>query len=359
MRLQEIIGCDAKIVNAPTRIEPDDWTDRYACDWRDLAMSYDFFRSVSPDKLLFDSEFHGLSTVHWRDPDMSPEYVRCVYWLAHLHGMGMNQTWYWSRDVNGAPKKQSESGFYASNLTMPRVMDAFGRTMKELNAFATEVVALATQPKPVRLFYSETAAIQDAEYMDRMHESYQSLYHQGIPLGFVTGKMLQEASDAQLREWPVLVIPHANHVTVSELDALLRYRSHNGDMIVIGRDCLRKDEYGRPMPKSPAEREPLMRASELSDAALQATLAAVLSRRGLIPPIRVLESHTADRLGCIWRTAPRDDGHLLLAINLGKTEAQLMVAGTHKNCHDLITNRPQSANFRLPPFGVRLLQVSQ
>ncbi len=115
-------------------------------------MAYDFFKSISPEKLLFDSEFHGLSTVHWRDPDMTPEYVRCIYWLAHLHGMGMNSTWYWSRDADGSPKRQCIDAFHGSTLTQSRVLDAVGRTMKELNAFAPEIVAIATRPKQIRLF---------------------------------------------------------------------------------------------------------------------------------------------------------------------------------------------------------------
>ena len=184
VRLQEIIGCDATTTNAPTWLENvDDWIDRYACNWRNLSIGYDFFRSISPKKLLYDSEFHGLSSVHWRDRDLTPDYVRCIYWLAHLHGMGMNETWYWSRNADGSPKNQCISDFFGSNLTQPRVMNAFGRTMKELNAFAPEMVALATRPKRVRLFYSEASAIQQAAYMDHVHETYKAFYHQGFPPG--------------------------------------------------------------------------------------------------------------------------------------------------------------------------------
>ena len=42
VQFQEIIGCDAKIINSPTRVTKDDWSDRHACDWRNLAMPYDF-----------------------------------------------------------------------------------------------------------------------------------------------------------------------------------------------------------------------------------------------------------------------------------------------------------------------------
>ena len=362
VELQEIIGCDAKITYATTRLDKDDWSDRYACDWRDLAMSYDFFRSVSPEKLLFDSEFHGLSTVHWRDSEMTPEYVRCIYWLAHLHGMGMNQTWYWGRNEDGSPKRQSVEGFYASNLTMPRVMNAFGRTMKELNAFAPEVIALANRPKQVRLFYSETSAIQNANYMDRLHEAYRSFYHDGTPLGFATGQMLHKASDQEVRSWPVLVVPHADHTTSAEIDGLTRYLSLGGTVVVIGGDSLGKDPYGRPHHGQLDDGErrgegKLIRADDLSDPAVKVTVAAVLRRQGLLPSIAVRESNPLGRPGCLWRVAPWKGGPVLVVMNLGKTDARLSLAGKSEIYRDLLTNSPHPSDFTLPPFEFKLLQV--
>lgn len=357
VRLQDILGCDAKIVNSSNGRVDAEWTDRYACDWRNLAMPYDFFHSVCPDKLLFDSEFHGLSTVHWRDPDMSPDYVRCIYWLAHLHGMGMNQTWYWGREADGAPKSKSGSGFYASNLTMPRVMNAYGRVMKELNAFAPEVVALATQPKRIRLFYSETAAIQDAEYMDRMYQTYRSLYHDGFPLGFVTERILQESHAKQLDEWPVVVVPHACYVTRAEIESLSKYRAQGGTLILIGANCLGHDPYGRSLDELPAGDAPLIQVNELSDPLVKATLADALRTRNLIPPIRLRETNGVGEPGCVWRTAEWKNGYLLAVINLGKSQADLAIGGGGSSCRDLIHNAPQPSRFSLRPFEVRLLHV--
>ena len=353
VRLQDIIGCDAKVMNQPRRRSPDpSWFERYACKWRGLSMAYDFFKSIGPDKMLFDSEFHALSTVHWRDDRMSPEYVRCVYWLAHLHGMVMNQTWYWGRLADGAPTPKSVSGFYASNLTQPRVMNAFGRTMKELNAFAPEIVALATQPKQIRLFYSETSAIQDADYMDRVYESYKALYHVGLPLGFATGGMMAEASEETLRDWPVVIVSHADRITLAELDSLQRYVSNGGRLIIDGSNSLTHDEYGRLHPKGIAEEGGrIIRLSE-SDTLRES----VLKHSELSPVVPLLELNTVGKPGCIWRTAPWQNGYLVLILNLGRGEADLEL-GTQAACRDLMTNTSQPTSFKMAPFGVRLLHV--
>jgi len=357
VRLQEILGCDAKIVSSKSWRDKGNWPERYACDWRNLAMPYDFFRSVSPGKLLFDSEFHGLSTVHWRDPNLPPEYVRCIYWLAHLHGMGMNQTWYWGRDADGSPRGKSSSGFHASNLTQPRVLDAFGRTMKQLNAFAPEVVALANRPRPVRLFYSETAAIQDATYMDHVYGSYKSLYHEGIPLGFVTGRMLSEADARELRSWPVVVVAHANHVTAAERKALTRYLSQGGTVVVSGSGSLQRDEYGRPHgTELEAGKGRLLRAPDADGASVRDLVAGALRRAGVSPAVSLRESNAVGRPGCIWRTAPWKDGRLVLIVNLGRGEAGVDL-GAAGPCRDMVTNSRQPSAFPMKPFDVKLLHV--
>ncbi len=350
--LQDIIGCDAKITNAPTRMDKDSWNDRYACNWRDLSMAYDFFKSVSPEKLFYDSEFHGLSTVHWRDPNMTAEYVRCIYWLAHLHGLGMNDTWYWSRDGNGSPKRQCIDGFHGSTLTQPLVLDAFGRTMKELNAFAPEMVALATQPKRVRLFYSETAAIQDGQYMDRIYESYKALYHRGLPLGFVTGRMLSDATEEMLNEWTTVIVTEADHVTVEELAALSKYVSQGGSVVVSGESSLKSDEYGRPHATGLATGGGHVHHIErMDDGSLESLLAVVA------PPVGLKETNATGKSGCVWRTCPWQDGHLLLVLNLGKSNAHLETTLAPTSCRDLLTDSPHPSAFDLRPFGVKLLHV--
>lgn len=338
LRLQDMIGCDAKVVNKPLWNAEDDRSDRYSMLWRGLSMPYDFFRPVSPDEVLFDSEFHGLSTSHWRDEEMSAEYVRCVYWLAHLHGMSMNQTWYWGRQENGAPLNKDTKGFHGSNLTSPRVMDAMGRTMKELNAFAPEIVALATQPKRVRIFYSETSAIQDPEYMDRVYKAYRDLYHSGVPVGFVTGRMIAEASD--LTQWPAIVVAHANRVTTEEVEALARYGKIGGRLVVIGKDSLERDEYGRRLKDD-------LRGTPKSSVSL--------AELGLAPDVSLSEKNQLGEPGCVWRTAPCEGGWLMLVVNLGKGEAAVTIDA--EACHDMINNDEHPATFTMKPLDVKLLRV--
>ncbi len=354
VRLQDIIGCDASILTTPHWKDPESWPERYACNWREQALPLDFFRSISPEKLIFDSEWHGLSTANSRDLDMPGEYVRAALWLAHLHGTGMNQTWYWSRGSDGALCKKDPKGFYASNLTQPRVMNSYGRTMKELNAFAPEIVALGTQPKRVRIFYSEASAIQDKAYMDHVYEAYKALYHSGMPLGFATARTLTEATDTDMEQWPVIIAPHADHVTTADRNALKRYLAQRGTLLVVGDQCLKHDEYGRPGPSlTPGEGHVIH-----VDATDAAALSAHLISAGLRPAIALTETNEVGLPGCVWRTAPWQGGHLLLIINLGKSTAAIEVE-TSSPCRDMISGGNQRSAFRMRPFGVKLLHVGE
>ncbi|MCF7848216.1 MAG: beta-galactosidase [Kiritimatiellales bacterium] len=360
VRLQDILGCDAKITTTVQKTKnPRPWPEHYSCVWRDMVLPYDFFKSVCPDKLLFDSEFHGLSTVHWREFDMSPDYVRCIYWLAHLHGMGMNQTWYWGRDADGSPKgsaQEGSAGFAGSLLTQPKMLNIFGRTMKELNAVAPEVIRLATQPKPVRIFYSETAAIQEADYMDRVFDTYRSLYHSGLPLGFVTEGLLNEHfEDAP---WAAVVIPPNRHVTRGELAALQTYLHHGGTVVMTDGAALDLDAYGRKHEFSLGPKDG--QVLTIQPAGLRKTLCPVLAAAGAVPKLIVAETNPAGVPGCVWRACPWKGGQLLIVINLGKTDAQLHIDrrwNKIKAVRDVLTDRQESPEFILKTYGVRLLHI--
>lgn len=363
VRLQGIIGCDAQVTSANNAYKTWDqfdkpWIDRYAVYFRNLSLPYDFFKSISPEKMIFDSEFHGLSTVHWRDPNMSPDYVRAIYWLAHLHGMGVNQTWYWARNRDGSPKAHSKNGFPYSNLTQPLVMDAFGRVMKELNAFAPEVVALAQQPKLATIFYTEASAIQDEAYMDEIYATYEGLYHRGYPIGFATETMLNQSLSAT--KHPIIVVPHAKHVTQADLDALAAYKAAGGQLLILGKDSLTRDEQGKPRPRKalPAAIAKLaLQSNNLSTKAVQDRIERVLSQVNGLPTFKLREQNATGQPGCVWRTADWDDGQLMLIVNLGKSTAKLRLGNNTGQAIDLINNQPHALAFDLPSLGVKLLHL--
>ncbi len=188
--------------------------------------------------------------------------------------------------------------------------------------------------------------------MDRVYETYRTLYHQGRPLGFVTGRMLSEADEETLDEWATVIVSHAGHVTAKEIGALSRYLSQGGTVVISGENSLKNDEYGRPHENGlETGRGRLIHAASTDQSVVESLVGP------LLPPVDLAETNPIGMPGCVWRTCPWQDGHLLLIINLGKSKARLELAGVSNSCRDLISNAVHPTVFDLESFGLRLLLV--
>lgn len=158
-QLQAVNGVDTKLETSGG-IGGSQTLGEYALHWQEMAFNYDFMKSVSPQTMIFDSEWHGFSNVHWRHLDLPRDYIHSALWLSHIYGLGMTEAWYWAREENGSIKKRSISSFVGSLLTQPRVLNSYAQTMLEINNHSAEVEALLEQPKNIHILYAEEAAIQ-------------------------------------------------------------------------------------------------------------------------------------------------------------------------------------------------------
>lgn len=58
----------------------------------------------------------------------------------------------------------------------PHVTNEVTQVMFDLNSFSEEIVKLREQRRPLRLFYSETTAINTNDYMTKGYELYENLF---------------------------------------------------------------------------------------------------------------------------------------------------------------------------------------
>jgi len=369
--LTSMIGNDAKTGGRyHSRKKADAWEARYAYRWRELCMSYDFMESVAPDKIHVNSESHFISMSQWKELDTSPAYVRSCYWLATLLGMDANLTWFWARDPDGSPEHRLETytefsdpalaGSYAGSVNMqPQTANEITQVMIDLNAFSEEIMRLRRQRKPVRLFHSETSAINKHHHMSEQFELYESLQFEGLPLGFATEKILRKQDR---RAWDVVLVHRTPYVTDSEFNELQSYLDKGG-VIIIDDRSLTLNEYGE-------KREHGLQAGSGKLIHLDASsgLAAFKNKAlscaaGSAPSVRLSEDNGSPHKGCIWRVAPKPDGGCLMTVlNLGKNRARLrtvFAAGGEAVCTDMLTGRLVGASFELEPTGVLLLEVAK
>lgn len=337
-----------------------EWKKRYAMGWQVQSMYYDFLKSLAPTHLIFDSEYHALSAGNWRAPFVGPDYVRAVLWLAHLHGLGENLAWYWPRQKNGGIVGDG-GDFFGSPGMQPLVMDAYGRAMKELNAFAPEIVALARAPRPIRLFYSTDSAIQSSTFMPATWKTYEAAYFLGVPIGFATEKMLTADSAAQMKDFPLLIVPSATHVSDDAMVQLKRYVKNGGTIMLFGDNCLAFNEYGekrnsdalkflKNAPRINADESVESIANELNSLATKAKIQRPISCRdenGNIP------------WGIRYVSVKENSTRLIYLLNVGKNSQTVSLFGNGKlmgETQDLLTNEKiNAASLKLAPFEMRLL----
>ena len=86
----------------------------------------------------------------------------------------------------------------------------------DLNAYAEEMVAIQRLAKPIRVFYSKTSSLNDNTYLDKVFETYKSVFFEGIPVGFVTENILNRGT----HDGEVVIVHNTKYVTTAELAAL-------------------------------------------------------------------------------------------------------------------------------------------
>jgi beta-galactosidase len=340
------------------------WREKYALGWQVQSMYYDFLKSVAPAKTIFDSEYHAFSAGSWRVPSVAPDYVRAVLWLGHLHGLGMNLAWYWPRHLDGSITAEDGSAFYGSFGMQPLATDAYGRTMKELNAFAPEIVALARAPKPVRLFYSTDSAIQSPSFHKTIAKAYESACFLSLPVGFVTEQMLAADDAAHMKEYPLLIVPGATHVSDRAVDQLKRYAGQGGTVVLLGEKCLAFDQYSQERPGSLlafVQNAPRVKAEEPVEE-IGNQLESLAGQADLQRPVvcRGGDGKIPWGVQCV---SARTNGALLVhLINVGKNEKTVLLFSGGKpvgETFDLLRNEKAGAGkISLQPYEMRLLSVA-
>lgn len=371
--LTTMIGQDAKAFGSPS-IRPQyssEWTKKYAYDWRGMGFLMDFVESVAPEKINFNSEQHFLSSGAWRDLDTRASYVRSVYWLSTLMGMDGNVAWFWARDPDGSPEDRLEgelnffdpglAGAYAgSNNMQPHISNEATQTMFDLNSFSEEVVALREQVRPLRVFHSETSAINLPDYMTKSKNLHESLFFEGVPVGYATEKIInKQGTDG----WDVLVVYNATHVTDGEFAAIQSYLNEGGVVLLDSEDSLSLNEYGQKRAEKLSVGKGKIIVVDAGDDLTKIRDAAAAEIVDSMPDVVVSANNGEAFKTNVSRVVKQADGSYLVNIlNIGNGTTKINLAlkdGSQVDAIDLMTQRVVESEFDLESEGVLLLKVTK
>ncbi|MDW5288044.1 hypothetical protein [Formosa sp. PL04] len=368
--LTSMIGDDAKIREHDIRKqEPEEWEDRYAYFWEEMSVAYDFMESVSPNKIHFNSESHYLSASNWRKLGISADYVRSTTWLSTLQGMDGQLAWFWARDPDGSPEDRLEgeldffdpalAGSFAGSVNMqPHVANEYTQVMMDLNSFSEEIFAFRKQRRPVRLFYSETSAINKKLHMTQQFPMYEALYFEGFPMGYATENIIKKQDN---NNWDVILVYKTEYVTDNEFNTLQSYLDQGGTVIMDSNESLSKNEYSQDRNLSLNASNGnliLLDIDSTPDVIKNKVLDEILDSK---PEVILTESNGSEHKGCTWRVVKNSKGgYLMNILNIGKNSADLKIAmknGETINATDMLTGQKLGSNFTLKSNGILLIEI--
>lgn len=335
------------------------WQDRYVLEWANQSIMLDFAKSICPEKPFFDSEWHGLSAPRWRDFHTHAPYVRAVLWLAATHGLSAMNAWVWNRHADGSVDYRAD--FIGTTMTQPIQLDAFGRTLKELNAHGDMVRALVPGERYYILYYNKDAAIQDPTYAEHMMQVYEALKLLNVPVGFTTPGELGSVSKAT----QTLILPPTPFISDLDLAGLQAFAADRGKILLVEPTrSFTKDELGAPRNGDtgiiPYGRVDLADVFDMADKFAEA----LADRRPPLPvALEITDTEGKPVYGVFHSQAvDPDTGHVLVSlINVspdrrrvsfpGRTEARIVG-------RDELTGQSLAPVLVLAPQEVRLLRVA-
>ncbi|WP_202261908.1 MULTISPECIES: glycoside hydrolase family 42 [unclassified Alteromonas] len=369
--LTTMIGHDAKALGSPS-IRPhisSDWWEKYTYKWDGMSMIHDFTESVSPNKINVNSESHFLSSGQWKVMDPRESYVRNVYWLATLQGMDANMGWFWMRDPDGSPEDRLEgelnffdpglAGAFAGSINMqPHVSNEVTQVMFDLNTYSEEIMALRKQNRPIRLFYSETSAINVSDYMSTQSRLYKSMFFEGFPLGYATQNIIAKQDNSA---WDTIVVYKTPNVTDDEFDALQGYLNAGGS-VVIDRQSLRFNEYGQLRKNTlKAHKGRLIILDKDADIEKLRQTALAEIKLNSERDIKFKIDSPVEHKTTITRVVKTDDNkYLVNLLSVGHEAVQIGLShesGNKLKVTDLITSKSMNSVFELGSEEVLLLEV--
>lgn len=224
----DLAGCDA--------YAPYSWhSGPYVYDFLGQELYYDLLHSFRGQS-VFNSENH-LSTDGSGPAHVPMNHTRSVLWQGGLHHQGSTTIWVWEMSTD--PSLSGNIYFRPANIFNA------GRAMLDLNRLSPEVTAINQTRPRVALLYSPPSIFWEDQYKKTLFSAYTALTFMGQAITFVSERQLA-AGTAPKVDW--LIAPNATHIFDTTSAALAAFKKAGGRILLIGRDCLSRDEYDRPLP---------------------------------------------------------------------------------------------------------------
>lgn len=316
---------------------------QYANGWQGENMFFDLLRSIAGQP-IYNSENHVIPDrdLEWVDPN----HIRNIIWQSAIHGEGASTMWVWERTFDPG------SDFAGSIMHRPACAEAHGRTGLDLLRLGREVNAFQTAPARVALVYSIASLVYSADSERILGRTYEALNFTGEKLDFITERQLAAGKASQ---YELVVAAGVTHLPADAYEGLRRYLADDGRVLTVGRGCLEKDDFDRPVDRALPGK--VVGLEEKPARELRPELATVLDSLGAGRPIRVLGADSDEEpWGVEWLSTEHDGRVLVNLTNYLNEPVRLRLAGLPEGQRlELLSGEPVSDLIEIEPLGVRLI----
>jgi hypothetical protein len=343
-------GVDAELFGQFSQINGNDAANFYshgrgewAQGWLQMAMGHDLQRSVL-DAPVFNTENHLIPDRETRR--VPPEHLRTALWQAAVHGQSATAIWVWERTYD------PRSDFAGSVMHRPACAEAVGRTGLDLMRLSKEVAAIQSAPADVVLLYSTASMVYDGgQYTDCLTKAYTALSFTGLKIGFVTERQLARGYKPKAK---LIVVPNAKHLPEAAWRGLLGCKSR---VLLLGRDALRWDDYGRERQIPEAWLRGDYSYAQTSAKDLLNPILLALEQTGIRPAASVTSADGGIPWGVEWRCAKIGRRLLVNMVNYNHQPVDIRVTAPGRtSSRDLLTGLKHGETLRLAPLQPVLLQ---
>ena len=196
------------------------------------SMWYDFLTSIK-DAPVFNSEDHVLANGDKIYRDEQNKLIDAAQWMGAVHGRNMTATWIFDRSPDRAET-------YESVAYHPDLFENISEINMDLNRLSDEVYAIIESPANIGILYTEISRRYNRNLMNTMYKAYENCLYNGLKPGFIVESQLEKADN-----YDVIIIPYATYVESRVIDKLKEYVQNGGKLILMGDDCLEKDDFKR------------------------------------------------------------------------------------------------------------------
>lgn len=364
IQLTEINGACTRIYSSPlnTRgLHPYSDSSMYQIQWLNQSIHFDFQKSLAPDKLLFDSEWHSQQTIDHRNPYVCSSHLYTATWLAHVYGMGANIIWYWGRNGLKPDDRGFRDAYYGSLANVPSSAYGYMRGMLDVNANAEAIAQLVNSPRPVGILYSDISAIHNIKHTNHILATYEALAFLGLKPGFITESMISN-NDQRLSEYAWIIVTGSDFVKDSTVKYLTTLQDNDDTQLtIIGDTSLSRNEYGdhRPLPHSLGMSD----VPDMRTVPVMLELLDALIPDSARPPVRVVRDTGKPFIGVLARSAETDTGVLVSLVNvLNETTAFELENISESNYRAINIINGEHIDLRqleLAPNQVMLLEIAK